>query len=81
MAETEDSFDAAISARQMALHAAEFADLDAPGHQDRVEGRIWLPKARFEHPAISASLSQRDGPGAGIPPYHPLRSATRSRQN
>lgn len=70
VAETEDSFDAAISARQMALHAAEFADLKAPGHLDRVEGRIWLPKARFEHPAISPSLSRRDGPRPGIPPHH-----------
>jgi len=53
VAETEDSFDAAISARQMALHATEFADLQAPSHLDRVEGRIWLPKTRLEHPAMS----------------------------
>jgi len=53
VAESEDSFDAAVSARQMALHATEFADLQAPSQLDRVEGRIWLPKARLEHPAMS----------------------------
>ena len=37
----------------MALHATEFADLHAPSHMDRVEGRIWLPETRLEHPAIS----------------------------
>ena len=53
VAATEDSFDAAISARQMALHATEFADLPAPSHLDRVEGRIWVPKAPIDHPAVS----------------------------
>ena len=53
VAETEDSFDAAISAHKMALHATEFAELQAPSHLDRVEGRIWLPKTRLEHPAVS----------------------------
>lgn len=59
VAETEDSFDAAISARRMALHTTEFADLPAPSHLDRVEGRIWLPKAGLEHPrsVVNASRS------------------------
>jgi hypothetical protein len=43
VAETEDGFDAAVSARQMALHAEAFADLPAPSDLERVEGRIWLP--------------------------------------
>ena len=53
VAATEDSFDAAVSARQMALHATEFADLPAPSQLDRVEGRIWLPEAPLDHPAVS----------------------------
>jgi len=52
VAETEDSFDAAVSARQMALHATEFVDLPAPSQLDRVEGRIWLPKAPLDYPAV-----------------------------
>ena len=61
VAETEDSFDAAISARQMALHTTEFADLPAPSHLDRVEGRIWLPKAGLEHPRSAVNPSRSVG--------------------
>jgi SAM-dependent methyltransferase len=53
VAETEDAFDAAVSARQMLLHAVEFSDLPAADERERVEGRIWLPAAPLAHPTVS----------------------------
>ncbi len=44
VAETEDGFDAAVSARQMVLHAIEFGDLPAPSELEQIEGRIWVPE-------------------------------------
>ena len=60
VAETEDGFDAAISARQMARHASEFADLPVPNDVERIEGRIWLPSAALDHPVVS--LPQQEPP-------------------
>ena len=53
VAETEDSFDAAVSARQMVLHADEFGDLPAPSELEKIEGRIWVPEARLDHPTVT----------------------------
>jgi hypothetical protein len=59
VADTEDGFDAAVSARQMALHAEAFAGLPAPGDRERIEGRIWLPGRQADRPdAAPGSLEQ-----------------------
>jgi hypothetical protein len=55
VAETEDGFDAAVSARQMILHAIEFGDLPAPSDLEKIEGKIWVPGAQVDHPPVYAS--------------------------
>ena len=62
VAETEDSFDAAVSARRMGLHADEFAALPAPTDLDRIEGRIWAPSVSLQSPGAQSSGAQA-GPG------------------
>ncbi|MDQ6773566.1 MAG: hypothetical protein M3024_11345 [Candidatus Dormibacteraeota bacterium] len=52
VAGTEDGFDAAVSARQMFLHAGSFRDLPQPSAQERLEGRIWLPGSAAVQPVF-----------------------------
>jgi SAM-dependent methyltransferase len=59
VAETEDGFDAAVSARQMALHAEVFGDLPAPTDQERLEGRIWLPEGPVDRPAAAPGRAEQ----------------------
>jgi len=44
-AATEDAFDAAVSALEMARHAAELQNLQKGDQLDRLEGRIWAPRS------------------------------------
>ncbi len=53
VAQTEDSFDAAVSARQIWRHASDFSHLPQPSETEQIEGRIWLPNAAQDHPTRS----------------------------
>lgn len=54
--ESEDAFDAAISALVMSRHAEELAALTATDHPDgRLEGSIWVPAAPLRFPAPTQS--------------------------
>lgn len=61
VAETEDGFDAAVSARQMFRHAIEFGDLPAPSEIEQIEGRIWVPRATLDHPTVAPRVPKPPG--------------------
>lgn len=42
-ADSEDAFDAAVSARAMARNSPRFVTLPTPDAQEKLEGRIWVP--------------------------------------